>query len=154
MALHLESSEFEEGEPIPRRFTCDGEDVSPPLAWHGVPQGTRSLALVCDDPDAPNGTWYHWAVFDIPPETVALDEGFSADESVGRLRQGVNDFGRIGYGGPCPPRGHGAHRYNFRLLALSSERLGLVMRPRCAEVLQQARAHLVEETVLTGTYER
>ena len=110
--MHLASRAFENGGRIPGRFTCDGDNEMPPLEWTGVPPEARSLALVCSDPDAPSGTFHHWAVYDIPPDVRHLPERKCAG-----MREAVNDFGRTGYGGPCPPRGHGSHRYCFRLYA-------------------------------------
>lgn len=154
MALTLTSSVVGDGKRIPTRFTCDGEDVSPPLQWHGVPEGTRSFVLICDDPDAPGKTWTHWGLYDIPGETTRLDVGYPTDERVGQTRQAVTDFGRVGYGGPCPPRGHGTHHYHFRLLALDVERLGLSGRPTVPELEKAARAHMIAEDEIIGTYAR
>lgn len=154
MTLRLESTAFAEGQRIPTRYTCEGRDISPPLAWSGAPEGTESFALLCDDPDAPVGTWHHWALFDIAAPTGRLDEAYPGDETVGGSRQAINDFGRSGYGGPCPPRGHGVHHYRFRLLALGVARLDLGPGPRCAEVETAARAHTLAEAVLVGTYSR
>ena len=103
-SLTIASDAFEDGKPIPRKYTCDGADRSPPLHWQGVPEGTTSLALVVDDPDAPSGTWHHWILYNMPPATQALGEGVPATAALGDgSRQGTNDFGKIGYGGPCPP---------------------------------------------------
>jgi Raf kinase inhibitor-like YbhB/YbcL family protein len=110
----LSSSAFEPGAAIPRRHTCDGEDLSPALAWSGVPEGTRSLALVVDDPDAPGRTFLHWLAWGLEPEAGSLVEGEAAPV------EGTNDFGSTGYRGPCPPSGHGPHRYFFRLHALGA----------------------------------
>jgi Raf kinase inhibitor-like YbhB/YbcL family protein len=110
----LSSSAFEPGAAIPRRHTCDGEDVSPALAWSGVPEGTRSLALVVDDPDAPGRTFLHWLAWGLEPEAGSLAEGEAAPV------EGTNDFGSTGYRGPCPPSGHGPHRYFFRMHALGA----------------------------------
>jgi Raf kinase inhibitor-like YbhB/YbcL family protein len=109
--MKLVSSAFDDGAAIPRRFTCDGENLSPPLQWSGAPAGTLSFVLLCDDPDAPAGTWHHWAAYDIPPAVteLAVDAAQNA-----KLKQAVNDFRKVGYGGPCPPHGHGPHHYHFR----------------------------------------
>src|SRR5215813_3422064 len=120
--MQFRSSAFDDGAAIPRRFTCEGGDVSPPLSWGDPPAETRSFVVHCDDPDAPAGTWHHWAAYDISAQRTALAEDAGRREA-GDLAQAVNDFGRIGYGGPCPPRGHGPHHYHFRLLALSVDRL-------------------------------
>lgn len=154
MTLRLVSSAFRDGERIPRNHTCEGGDVSPAFSWSGLPNGCRSLALVCEDPDAPSGTWYHWAVFDIPATTSELPEGFPANERVGDIRQATNSFHRIGYGGPCPPQGHGSHRYRFRLFALSVDRLDVRAHPTCPAVAAAASQHALAETVLTGLYKR
>src|SRR5881409_1292852 len=111
MAFELESSAFKAGETIPRKHTCDGQDLSPPLAWTEPPAGTKSLALVCDDPDAPTGTWVHWVLWDVPPTARGLPEGVPPSAKLeDGTRQGTNDFKKSGYGGPCPPRG-APHRY-------------------------------------------
>ncbi len=120
--MRLNSTAFADGSAIPRRFTCDDADLSPPLNWSDAPTGTRSFTLLCDDPDAPAGTWHHWAAYDIPSTLTMLAEGAASDAEQLGFKQAINDFQRPGYGGPCPPRGHGLHHYHFRLLALS--RLG------------------------------
>lgn len=154
MALQLSSSVFAQGERIPTRFTCEGEDISPPLEWSGVPEGTQSFAILCDDPDAPGGTWRHWVLFDLPGDVARLAEAYPTDERVGAVRQGISDFGRSGYGGPCPPPGHGVHHYHFRLLALSAERLDPGPHPDFSEVDAAARLHLLDEAELIGIYSR
>jgi Raf kinase inhibitor-like YbhB/YbcL family protein len=103
--MRLNSSAFADGSAIPRRFTCDGDDLSPPLSWSDAPPGTRSFVLLCDDPDAPAGTWHHWAAYDIPSTLTALAERAASDAERGGFKQAINDFQRSGYGGPCPPRG-------------------------------------------------
>jgi Raf kinase inhibitor-like YbhB/YbcL family protein len=113
--VELTSSAFGAGQPIPTRYSCEGEDRSPPLAWTGVPAGAFSLALIVDDPDAPVGTFTHWVAWGIDPAAGGLGEGERPP------REGRNDFGETGYRGPCPPRGHGTHRYFFRLYALAGE---------------------------------
>ena len=153
MPMQLTSPTFTNGNPIPVRYTCDGEDLSPPLAWSGAPPGTRSFALLCDDPDAPAGTWHHWAVFDVPANVSSIDEGMPR-EVAGAIRQALNDFSRFGYGGPCPPRGHGLHHYHFRLLALDVASLGLTGRVRCKEVERAGRPHVLATAELVGTFSR
>lgn len=153
MALSLKSSVFDDGSEIPRKYSCQGEDVSPPLSWSGVPQETRSLALVCSDPDAPGGTFQHWAVFDLPPGTEGLDEGFTVGQIEG-AREAVNDFGNAGYGGPCPPEGHGPHRYRFKLYALGQGQLSLGEAAKVEQVIEAAEAAAIETAELVGTYER
>src|SRR5438128_2167054 len=118
--MRLVSTAFLEGSPIPRKHTGDGSDVSPPLEWSDVPEGTKSLALICDDPDAPRGTWVHWVVFNIPAERKDLPEAQPPRGSLpSGARQGKNDFGKLGYGGPAPPPGK-PHRYMFKLYALDT----------------------------------
>jgi Raf kinase inhibitor-like YbhB/YbcL family protein len=150
--MWLSSDAFTDGSPIPRRFTCEGADVSPPLRWGDAPAATGSFVLLCDDPDAPSGTWCHWAAYDIPPERTGLAEGVDPDDAT--LKQATNDSHTQGYSGPCPPHGHGPHRYHFRLLALSVPHLPAMARPTCQAVERAARRHLVEEAVLIGTSER
>ena len=153
MTLRLTTGAFENAGRIPRRFTCDGANVSPPLAWSGVPPEARSFAIVCSDPDAPGGTFHHWAIFDIPSGTAALAEDCARGGS-GEWHEALNDFGKKGYGGPCPPRGHGDHHYHFRLFALATERLPLGPRPSCRDVERAARDHLVAEAEVVGIYAR
>jgi Raf kinase inhibitor-like YbhB/YbcL family protein len=152
-AMRLTSSAFAENESIPERFTCEGEDVSPPLAWSGVPAEARSLALIVDDPDAPGGTFRHWGLFDLATDRPGLDEG-AGSTGRGDFREARNDFNRIGYSGPCPPRGRGPHRYRFRLLALDVGRLGAGADPRTAEVERRAQPHVIASAVLTARFER
>lgn len=152
--MRLISSAFAEGQRIPTRFTCEGENISPPLQWSDPPPGTRSFILLCDDPDAPSGTWRHWAVYDIPAETRSLPEGFSSRTDTSGIGQGVGDARRMGYDGPCPPRGHGPHRYRFHLLALSIGRLPIRSQPSCKEVEREARTHVLAEAILMGVFER
>lgn len=154
MAFRLESRAFREGQRIPERYTCEGEDVSPPLAWSGAPKGAKSFALLCDDPDAPRGTWRHWGVYNIPGEATELPEGVSPEPAVGAMRQVINDFGRVGYGGPCPPPGHGTHHYHFRLLALSVASLSLPAKARCPDLEKAAKPHLMASAEIIGTYAR
>lgn len=154
MPFRLSSTAFADGAPIPRRFTCEGADVSPSLAWSGAPAGAASFALVCSDADAPAGTWYHWAAFDIPAAAASLAESYPKDATVGGVRQGRNDFKRTGYGGPCPPRGHGIHHYRFVLTALGVASIGLKPGAGAREVEKEAKRHALGEAVLVGTYSR
>lgn len=150
--MQLTSPAFPEGGAIPRQHTCDGKDVSPPLAWSGVPPGAKSLALLCDDPDAPAGDWVHWVVFDLSPSRIDLPEGVPPSEEIAGIgRQGRNDFKKIGWGGPCPPRG--THRYVFTLYALDRT-LELGRSVTKADVLAAIRGHVLAEAKLTGTYTR
>lgn len=153
MAFELKSRAFPADGMIPRRHTCDGEDLSPPLAWSGAPPGTKSFAITCADPDAPAGTWHHWAAFDIPQSMASLPEHVPA-EGQGTIRQAFNDFRRKGYGGPCPPPGHGVHHYHFTLFALKVEKLPLAESVRCPDVVREARANALAEAELVGRYRR
>ncbi|WP_333931941.1 YbhB/YbcL family Raf kinase inhibitor-like protein [Bradyrhizobium sp. CCBAU 51745] len=149
--MRLLSKAFADGSAIPRRFTCDGDNVSPPLEWSGAPQGTRSYVLLCDDPDAPGGTWHHWAVYDIPPNQTGLIDGAAQKTS---QKQATNDFRKVDYCGPCPPPGHGVHHYHFRLLALSTDHVRVQANPSCREVEREARKSTLGEAVLVGWYQR
>jgi Raf kinase inhibitor-like YbhB/YbcL family protein len=153
VALRLTTTAFTPGGDIPARFTCDGEDVSPALGWDGVPEGTRSFALVMDDPDAPRGTWQHWLVYRLPADARDLPEAVPADEALpAGARQGRNDFRRAGYGGPCPPPGP-AHRYYFRLYALD---IMLDVKPGAprAALDRAMLGHILAEAALMGRYRR
>ena len=146
MAIQVQSSAFSEGGSIPRPYTCDGKDVSPPLSWSGVPEATKSLALICDDPDASSKTWVHWVLFNIPPRSGELKEAAS-----GVGTQGKNDFQKPGYGGPCPPSG--THRYLFKLYALDTE-LKLSAGATKADVERAMEGHVLAKGTLTGKYAR
>jgi Raf kinase inhibitor-like YbhB/YbcL family protein len=152
--MKLRSGAFADGAGIPRRFTCEGEDVSPPLDWSDAPAETRSFVVLCDDPDAPAGTWHHWAAYDIPAGHTGLPEDAARHAGKEGFKQALNDFGRSGYGGPCPPRGHGPHHYHFRLLALSTDHLRVRKDPPCRDVEREARKHLLAEALVVGQYER
>lgn len=150
MAIELTSPAFQHGQPIPRRHTCDGEDISPALNWRNIPPGTKSLALIMDDPDAPRGTWSHWVIFNIPPEVTGLPE-LRAGATAGLGLDGKNSWGRRGYGGPCPPQG--THRYFFRLYALDTL-LRLQAGAVREEVLKAMEGHVLAQGELMGTYSR
>lgn len=153
MELHSES--FKEDDRIPDLYTCNGRDHSPHLAWSGAPRATRSYALIVDDPDAPAGIFAHWGVYDIPAEMTHLDEGFSrGDAKAVGAKQVMNDFGRKGYGGPCPPRGHGLHHYRFHLLALDCDRLDVSERADCRQLEEAARPHVLSQARIVGTFSR
>jgi Raf kinase inhibitor-like YbhB/YbcL family protein len=154
MAFILTSAAFKDGAPIPGKYTCDGVDVSPPLAWSGPPAGTRSFALIVDDPDAPGGTWVHWVVYNLPADVSELPENIAKVESLdlGGARQGRNDFRRPGYGGPCPPPGP-AHRYFFKLYALDT-RLELKAGAQKKDVAAAMEGHVLGSPQLMGTYAR
>ena len=152
--MQLRSNAFADGGMVPRRLTCDGENLSPELHWSEPPAETRSFVVLCDDPDAPAGTWHHWAAYDIGADLASLAEGAVAPDGPHAFKQAMNDFGRPGYGGPCPPRRHGPHHYHFRLLALATDRLPVSQRPSCRDVEREARKHLIAEATLVGVYER
>src|SRR2546425_8573123 len=153
MAFELKSSAFKAGETIPRKHTCDGQDLSPPLAWTDPPPGTKSFALVSDDPDAPGGTWVHWVLYGVPASATGLPEGVRPAPTLDDgSRQGTNDFRRTGYGGPCPPPG-APHRYSFRLYALDSA-LNLKPRMSKAQLLESVHRHNLGEATLMGRFSR
>jgi len=150
--LQLISTAFNEGELIPSKYTCDGKDISPPLKWSGVPKNTKSLALICDDPDAPSGTWVHWVVYYILSTVSELPEGVPTKETTSDgLKQGTNDFKKIGYGGPCPPSG--THRYYFKLYALDTE-LQLSSKVKKSDVEKAMKGHILATGQLMGKYKR
>lgn len=153
MALTLTSSAFSEGQPIPKEYTCEGEDLSPPLSWSGVPAEAKSLVLIVDDPDAPDPkaprmTWVHWVVYNMPPDAAGLGEGGGLPTGA---QVGTNDWKRQSYGGPCPPIGR--HRYFHKLYALDTRLQGL-RQPTKAEVEKAMTGHILAEAVLMGTYEK
>jgi Raf kinase inhibitor-like YbhB/YbcL family protein len=152
MKLVITSSAFSEGGMIPGQYTCDGPDISPDLSWEGVPEGTRSLALICDDPDAPAGTWVHWVLFNIPAGEKGLPAEIASKATLSNgALQGTNDFGRLGYGGPCPPRG--THRYYFKLYALDIF-LSLNAGAKKAQVEAAMAGHILAQAQLMGKYKR
>jgi len=156
MTFRITSPAFDHHGEIPRKYSCDGDDISPPLAWFGVPAETRSLALIVDDPDAPDPAapqrvWVHWLVFNIPPTTASLPEHSTKTSLPPSASQGRNDWGRTEYGGPCPPIGR--HRYFFKLYALSVETLSLKT-PDKAGLESAIMPHIIDKTELIGTYQR
>lgn len=156
MALSLSSAAFKAGEPIAPRFTCDGDDVSPPLSWTGAPPGTRSYALIVDDPDAPDPkaprrTWVHWVLYNLPADCAGLPEAVRVSDLPAGTCLGLNDWKRTGYGGPCPPIGE--HRYFHKLYALDAL-LPTLNRPDKAGLERVMRGHVLAEAVLIGTYQR
>jgi len=151
MAFKLTIHAFADGGLIPKLHTCEGADISPSLEWAGDSATTRGLALIVDDPDAPGGSWNHWLLYDLPPSVRSLAQGYKP----GKLGQsGTNDFGRLGYGGPCPPKGHGPHRYFFKLYALDVATLGLPAGARRAQIDKAMRGHILAEAQYMGRYER
>lgn len=153
MSIKLTSSAFEDGGFIPAQYTCEGRDISPPLGWTGVPDSAKSLAMICDDPDAPVGTWVHWVLYDLPPKLSELPEAIPTGEvTPAGAKQGINDFRRSGYGGPCPPPGK-PHRYFFKLYALDIDP-GLPAGATKADLLQAVEGHILAEGQLVGLYKR
>ncbi len=157
MIQSLTSSVFAEGEAIPRRHTEDGEDLSPPIAWSGLPQGTVELALIVDDPDAPvEEPWVHWILYQIPASLDALPEGLPQSprlESPAGMLQGTNTWGTVGYRGPAPPEGHGTHHYHFKLYALDAP-LEVEPEPDKKSLMLAMSGHVLAQRELVGTYER
>ncbi len=156
MSFTIESPAFQNGQEIPSVYTCQGRDISPPLAWSGIPAGTKSLALTVFDPDAPDPanprmTWVHWVLYNLPPESSGLPEGAGAGSLPPGTGQGLNDWKRTGYGGPCPPIGR--HRYFFRLYALDSL-LPDMGAPTMKELLHAIKGHVLGEAELMGTYQK
>lgn len=150
MALTIRSPSFRDGEKIPDKHSKDGRNLSPELQWDGVPEGTRGFALIVEDPDAPTGTFRHWAVYDIPGDRTGLAEG----EDVSNYGVGVNDFGNQRYDGPQPPRRSGVHHYHFRLAALNTDKLaGLQGKASAIAAWDKAQKHIIEEAELVGTFE-
>jgi Raf kinase inhibitor-like YbhB/YbcL family protein len=146
--ISLTSSAFRDGDRIPVQYTCDGANETPPLSWGEPPPGTKSFALVIDDPDAPSGTFRHWGAYDIAPSERSIGGGQNGGAAV------TNDFGKPGYEGPCPPSGHGPHHYHFKLFALNVARLSLGRQAKVVDVEEQATRHSIGRGELVGTYER
>jgi Raf kinase inhibitor-like YbhB/YbcL family protein len=156
MALILTSPAFANNDAIPKQYSCEGTDVSPPLQWSGAPQGTKSFALIIDDPDAPDPrapkmTWVHWVVYNIPADVHGLPEGAAKSGLLPGAKQGLNDWERAGYGGPCPPIGR--HRYFHKLSALDAVLPDLGHATK-AQILDAMKGHVIAETQLVGTYEK
>ncbi len=154
--MQIHSTAFTDGGEIPARYTCEDADTSPPLAWEGVPANTRSLVLIVDDPDAPDPaaprmTWVHWVLYNLPPETTGLPEGVSTSDLPAPAADGVNDWKRAGYGGPCPPVGR--HRYVHKLYALDTVLTGLT-KPTKAQVESAMQGHILAQGQMTGTYQK
>ncbi len=152
MEIKIKSPAFVPGGQIPWKYTCDGMDISPPLSWTSGPEGTKTFALICDDPDAPMGTWVHWVLFNLPADITEFRENIPPDKELENgAKQGMNDFRKIGYGGPCPPGG--THRYFFKLYALDTE-INLEAGATKAELLKAMEGHILAEGQLIGRYER
>jgi Raf kinase inhibitor-like YbhB/YbcL family protein len=156
VTMTITSSAFTHNASIPRQYTCDGKDISPPLAWAGMPAGAKSLVLIVDDPDAPDPaaprmTWVHWVLYNIPPTAAGLKEGVGRAELPAGTLEGTSDFQRTGYGGPCPPIGR--HRYFHKLYALDAV-LPDLGKPRKQDVEKAMKGHVIAEAQLVGTYQK
>lgn len=152
MSLRFESPAFDDGYPIPSRYTCDGKNISPPLAWYDIPPETQSLAIMLDDPDVSRGIWTHWLIYNIPPSVTQLSEGVPTHEAIDlNIRQAKNDFGHIGYGGPCPAKGR--HRYFLHLFALDNQ---FVLPPaaRRTEFMNAIEGHVLDTGILSFSFRR
>ncbi len=150
--LQVRSSAFREGGMIPQKYACDGEDISPPLSWEAVPEGTRSIALIMDDPDAPRGTFVHWVLYDLPANVRELPENVPGDENLSSgARQGRNSLGKIGYGGPCPPSG--THRYFFKVYALDAQ-TNLAPGKTKEDLLKTMEGHILAQGQIMGRYKK
>jgi len=157
MTISVTSTAFEAGKSIPKKYTGEGEDLSPPLAWSKLPQGAKEIVVICDDPDAPTSEpWVHWVLYKVPADAAGLPEGLPREKTLKALAgaaQGVNSFGKIGYGGPMPPVGHGTHHYHFKVYALDKA----VPAPPGVDkkkLLAEIRGHVLAEGELVGTYQR
>jgi Raf kinase inhibitor-like YbhB/YbcL family protein len=148
--MEIRSSAFFIGNTIPFKYTCDGDNISPPLHWEAPPQGTKSFALILDDPDAPNGTFVHWVIYNIPADTRELPEGIN--ETADGILQGENSFGNLGFGGPCPPKNQ-THRYFFKIYAID-QMLNLPARASKQELLVAIEGHVLDKAELMGRYAR
>jgi Raf kinase inhibitor-like YbhB/YbcL family protein len=155
MSYAIKSSAFGEGMPIPKEYTCEGKSISPDLSWSGAPSNTKSFVLICDDPDAPHGTWTHWIVYDIPLTTTSFAAGVkTGDELEHGIKQGSQSSEVVGYQGPCPPPGHGKHRYYFTLYAMDCPSLGIKGGANRKQVEEAMGKHIISKTQYMGTYER
>ena len=152
MDIEISSSAFSNGGDIPAVYTCDGQDISPPLEWASVPDKTQAIALICDDPDAPMGTFVHWVLYNLPADTRKLPDKVPGEATLPNgTQQGVNDFGTIGYGGPCPPSG--THRYFFKIYALDTQ-VEPGRKAKKADLIQAMKGHVLAEGQLMGKYSR
>ncbi len=152
MVIKIKSKVFDEGEPIPVKYTCSGIDVSPPLEWESLPEDTVSIAIICEDPDAPGGTWSHWVIFNLPAVARNLPEHVMGREILDNgAVQGLNDFGKVGYGGPCPP--NGTHHYYYKIFALNTK-LDLPPRTTRKTFLESINEHVIDQGQIMGTFTR
>lgn len=150
--IEITSTAFEDGGTIPQQYTCDGPDISPPLRWDAVPEGTQSIALIADDPDAPSGTFVHWVLYNLPADVRELSEDLPNEQTLTNgATQGINDFGKIGYGGPCPPSG--THRYFFKLYALDTK-TDLPPGESKSDLLGAMEGHVLGQGQIMGRYTR
>ena len=152
--MRLSSSVFNDDAPIPEKYTCEGDGVSPPLKWSDVPGKTKSFVIFCEAPDAPGGTARHWAVYNIPAEQMSLSSELPQKASTDGYRQAENDFDEVGYGAPCPPEGDEPHRYRFHIWALDVDRLNITGIPDYEAVKSAARNHRIGQAMLTGRFSR
>lgn len=152
MSIAISSTAFTDNAPIPTKYTCSGQDLSPPLAWSGIPTGAQSFAVICEDPDAPGGTFYHWGVYNLPASVTGLTEGAKLLPQGAKTAQ--NSFGSGGYRGPCPPKGHGIHHYHFRFYALSVREVSIDGSANCRKLLAALQPHVMASCDLIGTFER
>jgi hypothetical protein len=150
--MRIESSAFAQGQPIPQKYTCEGADISPPLEWSGAPEGTKTFVVIADDPDAPAGTWVHWVLFNLRAGSHGLLEAVPTGDLAAGGVQGRNDFGNIGYGGPCPPPGR-PHRYFFKLYALDIE-LRVKTGATKKDIVAAMQGHVLTQAEVIGTYQR
>src|SRR3972149_3618997 len=154
MNFTISTSAFREGETIPRQYTCDGADLSPPLKWEGIPAETKGFAIIMDDPDAPVGTFTHWVIYDIPADTNTLPEGLARNPDLPNgIKQGTTSFRRTGYGGPCPPPGR-PHRYFFTIYALDIQTTGLGPKASKQDVENRIKGHTIGKAIVMGKYGR
>lgn len=155
MTFSIKSVDFKDGEPIPKKFSCDAENLSPGLSWTQAPAGAKSFAMLVEDPDAPGGTFIHWIIYDIPADWKGLKKGMTSNDGAELgVKQGKTDFGNSSWGGPCPPKGHGRHRYIFTLKALDISTLGLSNGAKKLNFDKALKGHVLGETKITGVYER
>lgn len=155
MAFSIKSADFKDGGTIPKRFSCDGDDISPELSWAEPPAGTKSFAMIVEDPDAPKGTFIHWIIYDIPADWKALKRGMTSNDGIEHgVKQGQTDFGNPGWGGPCPPKGYGRHRYIFTLKALDLPTLGLSNDAKKLAFDKALQGHVLGEAKILGVYDR
>ncbi len=153
MSLSLSSPAFQSNQRIPNQFSRDGGNLSPPIEWRGAPQGTRSFALIVEDPDAPQRTFRHWAAYDIPGDARRLAEGIGSREQGAAMLMGTNDFGNVQYDGPQPPQGHGTHHYHFRLFALDVPALDIPEGCAAEDVIAAVQDHVLAQADVVGTFE-